>query len=34
MVKVPAGLADFFPRVDAPVWVGWNPDASVVVRAG
>jgi putative spermidine/putrescine transport system ATP-binding protein len=33
MVKAAADLADFAPQVDAQVWLGWSPDASVVVRA-
>lgn len=33
MVKTPAGQPGFDPRIDAPVWLGWNPDAPVVVLA-
>ena len=34
MVKTPAASATFNPSIDAQVWLGWNPDASVVVKAG
>ena len=33
MVKTSAGSAELDPRIGAPVWLGWTPDASVVVRA-
>lgn len=33
MVKTSAGSAELDPRIDATVWLGWTPDASVVVRA-
>jgi len=33
MVKTPAAGAGFQPNIDAQVWLGWSPDAPVVVRA-
>jgi putative spermidine/putrescine transport system ATP-binding protein len=33
MVKMAAGQPGFDPRINAPVWLGWNPDAPVVVLA-
>jgi putative spermidine/putrescine transport system ATP-binding protein len=33
MVKTPAASTTFKPSIDAPVWLGWSPDASVVVKA-
>ena len=33
MVKTPAAHAGFHPSMDAQVWLGWTPDAPVVVRA-
>ena len=33
MVKTPAASTTFNPSIDAPVWLGWSPDASVVVKA-
>ena len=33
MVKTPAASTTFNPSIDAPVWLGWAPDASVVVKA-
>jgi putative spermidine/putrescine transport system ATP-binding protein len=33
MVKTSAGSSGLDPRIDAPVWLGWTPDASVVVGA-
>ena len=32
MVKAPAGRSNFDPQIDAPVWLSWHPDASVIVR--
>lgn len=34
MVKATAGQLDFEPAIAAPVWLGWAPDAAVVVRPG
>jgi putative spermidine/putrescine transport system ATP-binding protein len=33
LVKTPAGKAGFDPGMTGQVWLGWTPDASVVVRA-
>jgi putative spermidine/putrescine transport system ATP-binding protein len=33
MVKTAAGHPGLEPRMNAPVWLGWNPDAPVVVLA-
>ena len=33
MVKTPAASTTFNPSIDAPVWLGWSADASVVVKA-
>jgi putative spermidine/putrescine transport system ATP-binding protein len=33
MVKTPAAHAGFQPNIAAQVWLGWTPDAPVVVKA-